>query len=152
MDERERFDRLTDEIIGSAIEVHRSLGPGLLESACETCLAYELGERGFNVERQKSLPVIYREVKLEAGYRLDLLVNGLVIVEVKAVERLLPIHDAQLISYLRLSGCSLGLRTISKRQMPCSHPPALKGLGFWGHIPQSPCQRGHPLWTPCTGF
>ena len=109
MDERERFDRLTDEIIGSAIEVHRSLGPGLLESAYETCLAYELGERGFNVERQKSLPVIYREVKLEAGYRLDLLVNGSVIVEVKAVERLLPIHDAQLISYLGLSGCSLGL-------------------------------------------
>lgn len=100
---------MTDEIIGSAIEVHRSLGPGLLESAYETCLAYELGERGFNVERQKSLPVIYREVKLEAGYRLDLLVNGSVIVEVKAVERLLPIHDAQLISYLRLSGCSLGL-------------------------------------------
>ncbi len=109
MDERERFDRLTDEIIGSAIEVHRALGPGLLESAYETCLAYELGQRGINVERQKSLPVVYREVKLEAGYRLDLLVDGRVIVEVKAVERLLPIHDAQLISYLRLSGCSLGL-------------------------------------------
>ncbi len=109
MGERERFDRLTDEILGSAIEVHRSLGPGLLESAYETCLAYELAERGINVERQKSLPVVYREVRLEAGYRLDLLVNGLVIVEVKAVERLLPIHDAQLISYLRLSGCSLGL-------------------------------------------
>ena len=100
---------MTDEIIGSAIEVHRSLGPGLLESAYETCLAYELGERGINVERQKSLPVIYREVKLEAGYRLDLLVNGLVIVEVKAVDRLLPIHDAQHIWYLRLSACSLGL-------------------------------------------
>jgi GxxExxY protein len=109
MGERERFDRLTDEIIGSAIEVHRSLGPGLLESAYETCLAYELGQRGINVERQKSLPVMYREVKLEAGYRLDLLVDGLVIVEVKAVDHLLPIHHAQLISYLRLSGCSLGL-------------------------------------------
>ena len=108
MGERERFDRLTDEIIGSAIEVHRSLGPGLLESAYETCLAYELGQRGINVERQKSLPVMYREVKLEAGYRLDLLVDGLVIVEVKAVDHLLPIHHAQLISYLRLSGCSLG--------------------------------------------
>ncbi len=92
MDERERFDRLTDEIIGSAIEVHRSLGPGLLESAYETCLAYELSQRGINVERQKSLPVMYREVRLEAGYRLDLLVDGLVIVEVKAVDRLLPIH------------------------------------------------------------
>ena len=89
--------------------MHRSLGPGLLESAYETCLAYELGQRGINVERQKSLPVMYREVKLEAGYRLDLLVDGLVIVEVKAVDRLLPIHHAQLISYLRLSGCSLGL-------------------------------------------
>ena len=109
MGERKRFDRLTDEITGSAIELHRSLGPGLLESAYETCLAYELGQRGINVERQKSLPVMYREVRLEAGYRLDLLVEGLVIVEVKAVERLLPIHDAQLISYLRLSGCSLGL-------------------------------------------
>ena len=109
MGEREGFDRLTDEIIGSAIEVHRSLGPGLLESAYETCLAYELGQRGINVERQKSLPVMYREVKLEAGYRLDLLVDGLVIVEVKAVDHLLPIHHAQLISYLRLSGCSLGL-------------------------------------------
>ncbi len=109
MGETERFDRLTDEIIGSAIEVHRSLGPGLLESAYETCLAYELGQRGINVERQKSLPVMYREVRLEAGYRLDLLVDGLVIVEVKAVDRLLPIPHAQLISYLRLSGCSLGL-------------------------------------------
>ena len=113
MGERERFDRLTDEIIGSAIEVHRSLGPGLLESAYETCLAYERGQRGINVERQKSLPVMYREVKLEAGYRLDLLVEGLVIVEVKAVERLLPIHDPQLISYLRLSGCSLAYSSTS---------------------------------------
>ena len=102
-------NEVSGTIIGAAIAVHRVLGPGLLESAYETCLAYELGQRGINFERQKSLPVTYREVKLEAGYRLDLLVDGSVIVEVKAVERLLPIHDAQLISYLRLSGCSLGL-------------------------------------------
>ncbi len=109
MTEKERLNRITESIIGAAIEVHRALGPGLLESAYETCLAFELVERGLKVEQQKALPVVYREVKLDCGYRLDLLVEEAVIVEVKAVDRLAPIHKAQLLSYLRLSGYKVGL-------------------------------------------
>ncbi|MCD6455457.1 MAG: GxxExxY protein [Methanophagales archaeon] len=109
MTKKERLNRITEGIIGAAIEVHRDLGPGLLESAYETCLAFELVERGLKVEQQKPLPVVYREVKLDCGYRLDLLVEEAVIVEVKAVDRLAPIHKAQLLSYLRLSGCKVGL-------------------------------------------
>ena len=107
--DRESLDQITDNIIGAAIDVHRELGPGLLESAYEACLAYELVERGLKVERQKLLPVVYREVTIEAGYRLDLLVEGRVVVEIKAVDRTEPIHKAQLLSYLRLSGCKVGL-------------------------------------------
>jgi GxxExxY protein len=109
MTEKERLDRITESIIGAAIEVHRALGPGLLESAYEACLAFELAQRGLSVEQQKPLPVIYREVKLDCGYRLDLLIEEQVIVEVKAVDRLTPIHQAQLLSYLRLSSCKVGL-------------------------------------------
>ena len=109
MTERENLDRITDSIIGAAIEVHRALGPGLLESAYEACLAFELAQHGLVVEQQKPLPVVYREVKLDCGYRLDLLVEGRVIVEIKAVNRLAPIHQAQLLSYLKLSGCKVGL-------------------------------------------
>jgi len=109
MAEKERLNWLTESIIGAAIEVHRALGPGLLESAYETCLAFELMGRGLKVEQQKPLPVVYREVKLDCGYRLDLLVEKAVIVEVKAVDRLAPIHQAQLLSYLKLSGCKVGL-------------------------------------------
>ena len=109
MTERENLDRITDSIIGAAIEVHRALGPGLLESAYEACLAFELAQYGLVVEQQKPLPVVYREVKLDCGYRLDLLVEGRVIVEIKAVNRLAPIHQAQLLSYLKLSGCKVGL-------------------------------------------
>ncbi|KAF5437089.1 PD-(D/E)XK nuclease superfamily protein [Candidatus Methanophagaceae archaeon] len=109
MTKGERLDRITESIIGAAIEVHRDLGPGLLESAYETCLAFEVGEHGLKVEQQKPLPVVYREVKLDCGYRLDLLVEEAVIVEIKAVDRLAPIHQAQLLSYLRLSGCNVGL-------------------------------------------
>jgi GxxExxY protein len=104
MDEKDRLDSITRRIIGAAIEVHRRLGPGLLESAYEICLAFELRHLGFNVEVQKPLPVIYREVKLDCGYRLDLIVEDSVIVEIKAVEHLAPIHVAQMLSYLRLSG------------------------------------------------
>ena len=89
--------------------VHRELGPGLLESAYEACLAFELVERGLSVERQKALPVKYRGVNVDCGYRIDLLVEGKVIIELKAVERLEPIHEAQLLSYLKLSGCKVGL-------------------------------------------
>jgi GxxExxY protein len=85
------------------------LGPGLLESAYEECLAHELHGRSIPFERQKPLPVIYKEVKLECGYRVDLLVDGQVVVELKAVETLAPIHDAILLTYLRLSGCKIGL-------------------------------------------
>jgi len=109
MSEIEKLDGITDQVIGAAIQVHRALGPGLLESAYEACLAFELVERGLKVEQQKSLPVVYRQIKLDTGYRLDLLIEGMVIVEVKAVDRLAPIHDAQLLSYLKLSGCKVGL-------------------------------------------
>ena len=105
----EEFDALTSDIIGAAIAVHRALGPGLLESAYEACLAYELSQRGLAVERQKALPVVYRGVTLECGFRIDLLVAGKVVVEVKAVDQLMPVHKAQLISYLRLSSCEVGL-------------------------------------------
>ena len=109
MSEKEKLDEMTEQVIGAAIQVHRALGPGLLESAYEACLAFELMERGLKVEQQKPLPVVYRQIKLDTGYRLDLLVEGVVIVEVKAVDRLAPIHDAQLLSYLKLSGCKVGL-------------------------------------------
>jgi GxxExxY protein len=102
-------DRLTHDIIGAAIAVHRALGPGLLESAYEACLAFELTERGLKVEQQKPLPVVYREVRVDCGYRLDLLVEDSVIVELKSVDQLAPIHDAQLLSYLRLANLQVGL-------------------------------------------
>lgn len=105
----EGLNRITEAVIGAAMAVHRELGPGLLESTYEACLAYELIERGLAVERQKELPVMYRGVKLDCGYRIDLLVEGAVVVELKAVERLEPIHEAQLLSYLKLSGCKVGL-------------------------------------------
>lgn len=109
MAEGDRLDRITSDVIGSAIEVHRSLGPGLLESAYEACLVHELGRRGRSVQRQKPLQVRYREIELDCGYRLDLLVEEQIIVEVKSVEAILPIHKAQLLSYLRLTGCRVGL-------------------------------------------
>jgi GxxExxY protein len=109
MTEREKLNRITESIIGAATSVHRALGPGLLESAYEACLTFELAQQGLQVEQQKPLPVVYREVKLDCGYRLDLLVEEAVIVEVKAVDRLMPIHQAQLLSYLKLSGCKVGL-------------------------------------------
>jgi GxxExxY protein len=109
MTDKERLNRITETVIGAAIKVHRALGPGLLESAYEACLAFELTQQGLKVERQKELPVVYREIRLDCGYRLDLLVEGCVIVEIKAVDSLAPIHEAQLLSYLKLSGCKVGL-------------------------------------------
>jgi GxxExxY protein len=103
------LNKITEAIISSAIAVHRELGPGLLESAYEACLTFELIERGFLAERQKALPVTYREVSLDCGYRIDLLVENQVIVELKTVESLAPIHEAQLLSYLKLSRCAVGL-------------------------------------------
>lgn len=100
---------LSREIIGAAIAVHRGLGPGLLESAYEACLAYELTDRGLQVAQQVVLPVEYRGVLVECGFRLDLVVEDRVVLELKAVDKVLPIHEAQLLTYLKLSGHRLGL-------------------------------------------
>jgi GxxExxY protein len=105
----DELNKITEAIIGAAIEVHRALGPGLLESSYLACLVYELRQRGFKVLEQVPLPLVYKEVKLDCGYRLDLLVNDAVIVEVKSVESLAPIHEAQLLSYLKLADCKIGL-------------------------------------------
>ena len=104
-----KLNTLTEQIIGAAIEVHRALGPGLLESVYEACLAQELMVRGLRTARQVPLPVRYKGVRVDCGYRVDLWVEGAVIVELKTVAKLEPIHLAQLLSYLRLSGCRVGL-------------------------------------------
>ena len=106
---KDQLNALSESIIGAAIAVHRELGPGLLESAYEACLEYELMQRGLKVGRQQPLPVVYRGVQVECGYRIDLLVNDLVILELKAVERLEKVHEAQLHTYLRLTDLNLGL-------------------------------------------
>ena len=106
---KERLNALTQQIIGAALVVHRELGPGLLESAYEACLAFELLERGMAFERQKALPLVYRGRTLDCGYRLDLLIEEAVIVEVKSIDRFDSVHLAQMLSYLRLSGCKVGL-------------------------------------------
>ena len=105
----EETNALTGKIIGAAIEVHRILGSGLLESAYEACLIYELRLRRLKVESQKPLPVFYKDVMLDCGYRLDLVVDDQVIVEIKSVVSLAAIHEAQLLSYLKLSDCKIGL-------------------------------------------
>jgi GxxExxY protein len=102
-------DSLTESVIGFAIEVHRTLGPGLLESAYQECLCYELRTNDIAFGRQVALPVIYKSVKLDCGYRMDLVVDNLLVVELKTVEKILPIHEAQLLTYLRLSGMRTGL-------------------------------------------
>jgi GxxExxY protein len=107
--ERGEKDSLTGTIIGAAIEVHRELGPGLLESAYEACLIYELRLRKLKVENQKPLPVFYKDVMLDCGYRLDLVIENQVIVEIKSVSAITSLHEAQLLSYLKLSDCKKGL-------------------------------------------
>ncbi|MBS1680102.1 MAG: GxxExxY protein [Bacteroidetes bacterium] len=102
-------NEISEKIIGCAIQVHRELGPGLLESSYEECLYFELIQAGLLVEKQKPLPLIYKEVKLECGYRLDLMVENKVVIEVKSVEALNDIHMAQILTYLKLSKCKLGL-------------------------------------------
>ena len=109
MNEKEELNRITQTIIGAAIDVHKILGPGLLESAYEACLVYELLHSGIKVEQQKPLPLVYKQVSLDCGYRLDILVEEKVVVEIKSVDTLLPIHEAQLLSYLKLTGCKVGL-------------------------------------------
>ena len=101
--------QLTHEIIGAAIAVHKELGPGLLEAVYEECLCHELQLRGVQFDRQKPIPVVYKGSKLDCGYRADIVVCGRVIVEVKAIAAIAPIHDAVMLTYLRLSGCKIGL-------------------------------------------
>ena len=103
------FEELTGKIIEAAMRVHTALGPGLLESAYEKCLLFELHRRDLRAISQVELPVVYEGVKIDAGYRIDLLVDDTVIVELKAVDKLLPIHQAQLLCYLKLSGKPVGL-------------------------------------------
>ncbi|MBW2575732.1 MAG: GxxExxY protein [Deltaproteobacteria bacterium] len=103
------FDELSNKVIGCAIEVHRDLGPGLLESTYEQCLAHELKIEGMPFKLQYPLPVEYKGIKLDCGYRIDLLVANILIVELKSVENVLPIHQAQLLTYMKLSGIKIGL-------------------------------------------
>ena len=105
----DRLNNLTEQIIGAAIEVHKTLGPGLLESAYEECLSHELFLRKIPFQRQHPLPIVYKGVDLDCGYRIDLLVAGAIVVEIKAVSEIEPIHEAQIMTYLRLGGWRLGL-------------------------------------------
>ena len=105
----EFINQLTEEILGCAFKVHTVLGPGLLESSYKECLYYELNKAGLYTEKEKGLPLVYESVKLDVGYRLDLLVENKVVIETKAVEALTDVHVAQVITYLKLSGCKVGL-------------------------------------------
>ena len=122
-------DDLSKVIIGAAIEVHRELGPGLLESTYETCLAHELALRQLHFERQKAIGVTYKGVAVDCGFRADLLVDRLVIVEIKAVEKLAPIHVAQVLTYLKITGCKLGLLlNFNERLMRSGIQRVVRGL------------------------
>lgn len=103
------FDELSHRVIGAALEVHKILGPGMLESAYEECLSYELVHRGMSVSRQVAVPVIYKEVKLDYGYRIDILVENRVVIELKSVDAVLPVHEAQILTYMRFAGKQVGL-------------------------------------------
>lgn len=104
-----QYEDLTSILIGCAIEVHKELGPGLLESAYEECLAYELVKKDLKVERQKPVPVVYKEIKLECGYRIDILVEDKVVLELKTVDEFNPVHEAQILTYLKFSEKKVGL-------------------------------------------
>jgi GxxExxY protein len=103
------FDELSNQVIGCAIEVHKHLGPGLLESSYERCLSFELLQAGIQHDIQKKLPVDYKQNRLDCGYRVDMMIENEIVVEVKSVERILPIHEAQLLTYMKLSGKKIGL-------------------------------------------
>jgi GxxExxY protein len=107
--ERDRLNRLSNVVIGAALRVHSELGPGMLESAYEECTVFELTDEGLRVERQKPLPLIYRGHRLDCGYRVDMIVEGVIVIEVKAIERLEKVHSAQVLSYLRQLKLKLGL-------------------------------------------
>jgi GxxExxY protein len=103
------INQITEKIIGSAIEVHKKLGPGLLESAYEECLSYELKSAGLTIERQVAVPVVYKDIKLECGYRIDILVENAVVIELKAIEAFAPVHEAQILTYMKFANKSIGL-------------------------------------------
>ena len=103
------FDELSGKIIGCAIEVHKNLGPGLMESAYEQCLSYELTAAGIKHETQKELPIDYKGLRIDSGYRIDLIVENKIIVELKSVDKILPIYEAQLLTYMKLAGVKIGL-------------------------------------------
>ena len=123
------FNELTDAIIGGAVEVHRALGPGLLESTYEMCLCRELNIRGIPFERQVPIPVEYKGVKLDCGYRADIVVDGRILVEIKAIDSLLSVHDAQLLTYLRLGGWKIGLQCRATETRTASTSPRAGGKG-----------------------
>jgi len=104
-----KFDKLSNQVIGCALEVHKHLGPGLLESTYEQCLAHELTNAGIPFKLQYPLPVKYKSIKLDCGYRVDLFIDKTIIVELKSVDKVLPVHQAQLLTYMKLSGISIGL-------------------------------------------
>lgn len=103
------INQITEKIIGCAIEVHRHLGPGLLESAYEECLVYELRNAGLKAERQVAVPVVYKDIKLECGYRIDILVENTVVIELKTVDGFAPVHEAQILTYMKFASKSIGL-------------------------------------------
>ena len=103
------INQITEKIIGCAIEVHKCLGPGLLESAYEECLSFELQNAGLTIERQKPVPVIYKNIKLDCGYRIDILVENTIVIELKTVETFNPVHEAQILTYLKFAEKSIGL-------------------------------------------
>ena len=105
----EKINKITESIIGSAIEVHRTLGPGLLESIYQKCLSQEFILRGISFQQQKQLPVIYKGIRFPCGYRIDFVVADTVVIEIKTVEKILPIHQAQILTYMKLSFCKVGL-------------------------------------------
>ncbi len=107
--EQDELNLISEAIIDAGLEVHREIGPGLLESIYEDCLSWEIGKRGFTVERQKVIPVIYKNTLTSHPFRLDMLIEDKVVVEIKNVERLIPIHEAQILTYLKLTGCAVGL-------------------------------------------
>jgi len=109
IDNQYKYSNITDAIIGCAIEVHKQLGPGLLESAYEECLAFELQSRGLRFERQKPVPIVYKDIKLDYGYRIDILVEGSVLIELKSVEALNVVHEAQILTYMKFAEIEVGL-------------------------------------------
>lgn len=103
------INQITEKIIGCAIEVHKNLGPGLLESAYEECLVFELSKKGLKVDRQLAVPVIYKDIKLDCGYRLDILVENTVVIELKVVDAINPVHEAQILTYMKFANKNIGL-------------------------------------------